>query len=67
MSIVRRILIWIAAAIGAAVGVLVLMHAFISPVNPKQDAPELHVDKACWACHIVTDSVDVKDLEEEGS
>lgn len=64
---IRKVAVWTGVTLGGFLGVLVLMHAFISPVNPKQDAPELHVDKACWACHIVTDSVDVKDLEEEGS
>jgi hypothetical protein len=63
----RRVLGWAAAAVGGVLALLLLMHAFISPVNPRQEAPKTHVQSACWSCHTVSDSVKVKDLGEDPS
>lgn len=57
----RKVLGWAAAAAGSLVAILLLMHVFISPVNPKQEVPDVHVATACWACHTVSDSVEIRE------
>jgi len=57
-----RVLGWVAAIV---VGVFVawgLFHVFISPVNPRQEAPDKHIPGPCWACHIVSESADIVKL-----
>lgn len=61
----RKVLGWIAAVAGGIVALLLLMHMFISPINPRQKAPKVHISSACWACHTVSDSIEVRDLEED--
>ncbi len=60
---VVRALRW---SVAVVVGVLVawaLMHALISPVNPRQEPPEKHVAGPCWACHLVLESAEI--VEEQ--
>jgi hypothetical protein len=61
----RKLLGWAAVAVGGTLGLLLLMHAFISPINSEQDAPKTHIDSTCWACHTVSDSVKLIKLEED--
>lgn len=59
-----KVLGWTGAVLGGAVALLALMHVFISPINPKQEAPDVHIESTCWACHTVSESIEIKDLEE---
>jgi hypothetical protein len=58
--VVKRALAWIA---GVVVVLLVLwgaMHVFLSPVNPEQEPPEGHFSSACWGCHLVLSSAEIR-------
>jgi len=59
----KSILGWVLALIGAIVVGLALTHVFVSPVNPRQPAPENHIGGPCWACHIVSESAKIRELE----
>jgi hypothetical protein len=50
--------------IAAATLAWLAVHAVLSPVNPRQQAPEKHYDAPCWACHFVIESVEVRSLAE---
>jgi len=58
-----RILGWAAAVVVGIVVVWALLHVFLSPVNPAQEAPEKHLPGQCWMCHIVSDSAELVDVE----
>ena len=50
-------------AVGAIALVLVVVHVLISPVNPDQKVPKQHPSAACWACHIVSSSAELVDVD----
>jgi hypothetical protein len=56
----RSVLIWVAVVAGLVLGVWLLLHVFISPVNPKQQPPESHYAGSCWACHIVSNTAEIR-------
>jgi hypothetical protein len=54
---------WIVGALLVLLLAWGALHVLITPVNPKQEAPEDHVQSACWACHFVTESAKVQAIE----
>jgi hypothetical protein len=58
-----RLVGWAAAVVVGVAVAWALLHVFISPVNPKQEAPEKHIAGPCWACHFVSGSADVVEVE----
>lgn len=60
----RALLGWVLGIVAAVTLAWVAIHAVLSPVNPQQQAPEKHYDAPCWACHFVTESVEVRSLAE---
>jgi CBS domain containing-hemolysin-like protein len=55
----KTVLAWIVGALLVAMVIWGALHVFISPVNPKQAAPDRHVQTSCWACHFVSNSAKV--------
>ena len=56
----RSVAIWVAVVVGLVLGVWLLLHVFISPVNPAQQPPDGHYAGSCWACHFVSESAQVR-------
>lgn len=56
-----RVALWVGVAVGLLLLAFVALHVFISPVHPDQQAPAGHPSSACWACHFVTDSADLRE------
>jgi hypothetical protein len=57
----RAVLLWAAGIVVLLLLGWGLVHAFISPVNPSQEPPDGHVTWPCWTCHIVSESVEVRE------
>lgn len=47
---------------GCALAGLVLLHVFISPINPAQEPPASHVPGPCWVCHFVSGSAKLQEV-----
>jgi len=60
---VKRAAGWTLAVIVALVVGWLLLHVFLSPVNPKQEAPTEHVSGPCWTCHIVSATAKIRQTE----
>jgi cytochrome c553 len=60
---VRKVATWIAIVAIVLAVLWVLMHLFLSPVNPKQKAPSKHIDAPCWTCHLVLEQAKIKTTE----
>lgn len=58
-----RALGWLAAAIGVAVALVLVLHVFIRPVSPMQHSPAGHFGGACVACHFVSEGADVVPID----
>jgi len=59
----KRAVIWTLGIIAAVIVGWLLLHVFLSPVNPKQEAPAEHVSAPCWTCHIVSESAKIREPE----
>lgn len=61
----KRLLGWVIGVPVAFVALLLAMHALIRPIPPTQEAPQSHLGKPCWACHIVSPTAEPVELEEQ--
>jgi len=57
----RRVLQWTGAVAVLALLAWAALHVFISPVNPGQQPPAGHPSTACWACHFVSESAELRE------
>ncbi|MDZ4063271.1 MAG: hypothetical protein U1E22_01250 [Coriobacteriia bacterium] len=57
----RKVLSAIAGVLAAAFMLVLVMHVLITPVSPRQEAPERHIQTACWACHFTSSSAKIVD------
>lgn len=54
---------WSAVVVVGVLALWLLVHVFISPVNPQQEAPTAHFGGPCWACHFVSESAEVRAVD----
>lgn len=57
-----RVLGWLVAGVLGIVVALALLHVFIRPIPPEQEAPDRHVPGPCILCHLVSESADPVEL-----
>ena len=57
----KNVGMWIALAAIVVAVTWGALHIFISPVNPEQEPPETHIQTQCWACHLVLESVEIRE------
>lgn len=60
----KKALSYVASTLGLVLLAAVLLHVFIVWVHPEQEAPEGHIPGPCWACHMVSSSAEMIELEE---
>ncbi|MFU8890030.1 MAG: hypothetical protein ACNA76_00025 [Anaerosomatales bacterium] len=56
----RRVAVWAGAIVALALLGWGALHVFISPVHPDQPSPPGHPASACWTCHFVSASADIR-------
>ncbi|MDP2181065.1 MAG: hypothetical protein Q8K99_00650 [Actinomycetota bacterium] len=49
----------ILTGIAVALMLVLVMHVLITPVSPRQEAPEGHIQTTCWACHFASSSAKI--------
>ena len=59
-----RVVGWVAGIIAIIAVLWLALHVFLRPVNPAQEQPSKHLPGPCWACHFVTDSAKLVEIEE---
>ena len=53
--------IWMGGILGTLLFVWIAMHFTLPTINPAQEAPEDHPPGACWACHMVLESAEIRE------
>ncbi|MDF1542390.1 MAG: hypothetical protein RQ731_03650 [Anaerosomatales bacterium] len=57
----RRVAVWVGVIVALALLGWGALHVFISPVHPDQPSPPGHPASACWTCHFVSASADIRE------
>ncbi len=55
----KSALVAVALVLGTVLVIWGGIHVMIQPVNPAQEVPKGHFSGACWACHFVSDGVEL--------
>lgn len=60
---IRSVVVAVAGVAIAAVLLFALLHVFIRPIPPGQDAPAGHFGEPCVLCHLVSESAEPADVQ----